>query len=407
VSHSHGDCVDVSSELGAAMPARFCQSRWRQMLVGFTVIGALVLGIALEERLRREAERAHAPIAQHGHGPAAAGVAIARSSSTQGNNVVLIAGAQRTAFNRAAHAIRPSVLSVRASFDQKDATGRDLERRGSAVIVDAGGYAVTCHHVVAGATRVLARRFREPERWLPARLIAIEDDLALFKISDDQAFAAATLGSSERVQVGDWVLAVGHPFGLGLTVTAGIVGRRHATLELPDGRRYDGLLMTDAPINEGSSGGPLVDSSGRVIGMNTAIYAPTGVFSGAGFAIPSDRVRKFVERALSAEAKPVAGAAGAGWGIGVTDLTPSLSAELAYPAATGVLINRVVPGSPAQAAQLSTGDVVTAIAGQAVTDVGSVRQIRERLQEATAVPIRIWRRGTSVTLVLEPRNPAG
>jgi serine protease Do len=100
------------------------------------------------------------------------------------------------------------------------------------------------------------------------------------------------------VRVGDWVLAVGHPFGLGLTVTAGIVGRRHGTLGIPGGQQYTGLLQTDAPINEGSSGGPLANLDGQVVGLNTAIYAPTGVFSGVGFAIPSNVIRDFLSRHL-------------------------------------------------------------------------------------------------------------
>jgi serine protease Do len=374
------------------------------MVLGLTVVGTLVLGIALRQRLSGDMTEPMSALAHLGN-PVVGGASDPVAAGT-GRNLARVGGAERTAFNRAAHAIRPSVLSIRASFGQKDAAGRELERTGSAVVVDPRGYAVTCQHVVAGATRVSARRFREPDRWLPARLVAIEGDLALFELKDDAAFVPATLADSERVQVGDWVLAVGHPFGLELTVTAGIVGRRRATLQLPDGRTYDGLLQTDAPINEGSSGGPLVDAAGQVIGLNTAIYAPTGVFSGAGFAIPANRIRQFVERALRADLEPAAQPS-AGWGIGLVDLTPAVAAQLSYPTSSGVMINRVLPGSPAADAALASGDIVTAIAGEAVLDLDSVKVIRDRLPRTDMVPIRVWRRGTTFTVVLQARRSTG
>jgi S1-C subfamily serine protease len=217
-----------------------------------------------------------------------------------GANVHLVAGGDRTAFNMAASQIRPTVMGIHATLSTPSNAEPGVERIGSGVIVDAGGYLVTCQHVIAGATAIHISRFGRSSERIPARLVAVEDDLALVYAPAASGSVPAVLGDSEQVQVGDWVLAVGHPFGLGLTVTAGIVGRRHGALTIPGGRQYTGLLQTDAPINEGSSGGPLVNMAGQVIGINTAIYAPTGVFSGAGFAIPANRVRIFLDRIKAA-----------------------------------------------------------------------------------------------------------
>jgi serine protease Do len=238
-------------------------------------------------------------------------------------------------------------------------------------------------------------------------VVAVEEDLALLRVLDGEAPAPARLADSNQVHVGDWILAVGHPFGLGLTVTAGIVGRKDGVLSIPGGQQYTGLLQTDAPINEGSSGGPLVDLSGEVVGLSTAIYAPTGVFSGAGFAIPSNRVRAFLSRNLGASLGPspvpqtAAGQPGQPWwGLGLANLTQNEAANLSYPRVDGVVVESVAINSPADAAQLARGDIITAIAGQPVRDIGSVQWIQSRLGANQAVSVEIWRRGRSQILTL-------
>jgi serine protease Do len=242
-------------------------------------------------------------------------------------NLRLVAGKPRTAFNEAAQAVRPAVVGVRAGVIATQAALPSVERVGSGVVVDPSGYIVTCNHVLAGAADIVVNRFEQPYVQIPARMVAVEEDLALLKVRTDAPLRAATLADSDRVEVGDWVLAVGHPFGLGLTVTSGIVGRRHGVLSIPGGPQYTELLQTDAPINEGSSGGPLVNLAGEVIGLNTAIYAPTGVFSGAGFAVPSNRIRQFLARHLPS-APGASPAPGSLWGIGVGDLSPAQQAQL-------------------------------------------------------------------------------
>jgi serine protease Do len=312
---------------------------------------------------------------------------------------------QRTTFSRVAVTIRPSVIAIRASFGQRTRNGEELVRTGSGTVVDSSGYAVTCHHVVAGASAIAVRRFHEPDRWMPASVMAAENDLALLRIAVDTPFPAASLGDSDGVQVGDWVLAVGHPFGLGTTVTAGLVSRRNSSLTYPSGLRYTGLIQTDASINEGSSGGPLVSTAGEVIGINTAIYSPTGTFSGAGFAIPSNRVREFVSRFLpsgTAGASAVAASGAGEWGVVFTDLTPAVSANLAYPGAGGVVVTDVTPFSPAHAASINQNDVIVAIAGTPVPNSSAAMRLRASLPRGRPVPVQLWRAGQMHTLLLPP-----
>jgi serine protease Do len=307
--------------------------------------------------------------------------------------VRLVSTGQRTAFNRAATAIRPSVVGLRVTLARPEGKF-GAERLGSGVVIDQAGYAVTCRHVVVGAESIVASRFHEPQRWLPAQIVAADGDLALLKLFDQAPFPAAAWADSERVEVGDWVLAAGHPFSLGLTVTAGIVGQRHATLTAPGGGQYVDLLQTDAPINEGSSGGPLVNTDGQVVGLNTAIYSPNGAFSGAGFAIPSNRVQKFVASALGN--RPTASGV-VPWGVGLVDLGPGVASDLGYPGRGGAVVRSVVPGSPAALAGLAPGDVIVAVGGRAVTDIASLDRLRTELGAATTLILMIWRQGRSET----------
>jgi serine protease Do len=347
------------------------------MVLGFSAVAAIVLGVAVNAYLKAP------PTAR-----------VPQAAEQLSASVHLVGGSEQPTWNHAASAVRPAVLSVRAIQTPRSTGAGGILRKGSAVVIDPRGYAITCEHVVAGASALEARRFHEPERWLGARLVASVEDLALLQIADDRPLAIAKLGDSRKVEVGDPVLAIGHPFGLGSTVTAGVVGRRHASLELPGGRRYSDLLQTDAPINEGSSGGPLVDLAGEVIGINVAIYAPTGVFSGAGFAIPSNRVRDFVERSLGRPTR--------GWGLAMVELTPELARAVRYPSGTGVMVSGVRPGSAGEAAKVRPGDVVIALGGKRATDLSSLAALRDTLGRSNPVELRIWRQGKELSLRLDP-----
>jgi serine protease Do len=309
-----------------------------------------------------------------------------------------VASTTRVSFNEAVRLVQPATLAVRASYGL-DAKGQLIERAGSAVVVDAVGYAITCSHVVSGATSISVRRFQR-ERWSPARTVASDGDLALLVISDGEPMTAATLGDSSLLNIGDWVLAVGHPFQLGLTVTAGILSRRDSSLSMPGGVVQTGLLQTDAAINEGSSGGPLVNIAGEVVGINTAIYAPTGAFSGASFAIPAERVRRFVSSIVGPRATRQ------GWGLGLVPLSPALAAQFGFVGSEGVVVSSVAPASAAARAQLVEGDVITRIAGLPVNDLSSAISIRDRLtaNARSEVVIEFSRRGVARTATLMARQ---
>ena len=333
-------------------------------------------------------------------------------------------------FNRAADVIRPCVVSINAvrttllsqpvanpddpqfinAFDgvpDKFIGQMALESVGSGVIVDSSGYVVTNHHVVDGATTIIVTRFRHKEGQYAARIVAsdISKDLALLQILGNGPFPVATLADSSQVEVGDWVLAVGNPFGLDHTVTAGIISSKRSSLVI-NGVKYKGLLQTDAPINKGSSGGPLVNMSGQVVGINTALYIPTEFLNGTGFAIPSNQVGAFVARftennnVTAAMQKP--GNFDTAWlGIGIIDMTPDLAAKLSYPHAGGVYVSGLVLDSPADEAEITRGDIVTAVSGRPIQNTASLRDILAGLSPGQVVTITIWRRGKMETLNLQ------
>jgi S1-C subfamily serine protease len=385
--------ANFSATPGGNLPP-MCRTAWKQQAILFGVIAAGALGFALHLRFSA-AGPSGGPTARF---PAPGGAA----NTTDALDVQPASGLRqvgtslRTAFNQAARIIRPSTLAVRASYGT-DPVGKLLERVGSAVVVDANGYAVTCQHVVAGASSIGVRRFREQQRWLPARVVATESDLALLQITDNAPFVAATLADSSRVRVGDWVLAAGHPFDLGLTVSAGIVSRRDAAVSVPGGQSYSGLIQTDVATNEGSSGGPLVNLTGEVVGLSAAIYAPSGVFSGTSFAIDSNRVRAFVDRNLGLGSR---GGERVAWGLGLSTLTPDLASKLACPFNEGVVVSSVSPNSAAAEAQIAAGDVIVAIDGAPVRDLASAQDVRSRLPGGQPVSVDLWRRGVRRTATL-------
>jgi serine protease Do len=414
---SHGSHSVAEADLGSTgdMPSPYCKGPWKQWVMAMGVTSVVALAISVEEHYRIGSASADATSAVEPGPPDPTPMAVppadnpltpvARVRPALGDRAapnVLSDSAPaprpRTPFNEAARSIRPSVVGVRAQLTNGTAPS-GVERVGSGVIVDSSGYTVTCHHVVVGATAISVSRFEAPDQQIPARLVAVDADLALLKFQFAAPLPAAPLADSDQVQVGDWVLAVGHPFGLGLTVTSGIVGRRDGMLSIRNGPRYTELLQTDAPINEGSSGGPLVNLAGEVIGLNTAIYAPTGVFSGAGFAIPSNVVRQFLARYLTIGSSR-ASAGRLAWGMAVTDLSGQQREALP---GGGALVIDVEPGSVAQMLRVEPGDVVVGIGTQPVPDAQTLRRAAE--QPAVApIRARVWRQGQLLTLTLDAPN---
>jgi serine protease Do len=245
-------------------------------------------------------------------------------------------------------------------FDSPD-NGPDAERSlGSGVIVDKKGFILTNDHVIDQATKIQVALDGDPNHY-NAHVVGAdkESDLAVIKIDGDHEFPVAKLGNSDGVQVGDWVLAFGSPFGLNSTVTAGIISARdRANI----GHQFQRFIQTDAAINPGNSGGPLVNMVGEVIGINTAIYTGSRGFEGVGFALPSNTAIT-VYNQLVTNGKVTRGS------IGITfqearSNNPVLMKELGVP--YGIVVEAVEPGSPAEKAGLEPGDVITNVNGQPV-----------------------------------------
>lgn len=284
---------------------------------------------------------------------------------------------------------------------------RAQQSLGSGVIVSANGLVVTNYHVIRG--RRGARRedidikvALSDGREYAAKVI-LEDkrtDLAVLRLDDagDETFAHIRFANSDLVEVGDLVLAIGNPFGVGQTVTSGIVSAEARTrVGITD---YQFFIQTDAAINPGNSGGALVDMDGRLVGINTAIFSRSGGSQGIGFAIPSNMVRVVVDSALQG------GQVRRPWlGASTQSLSSDLAEALDLPSPRGALIAAVVPGGPAADSGLREGDVILSIDGGAVTDADALRyRIATRGANGKA-EFEIWRDGARKTLAVTLRPP--
>ena len=299
-------------------------------------------------------------------------------------------------------AVVPSVVSIDTQGIQTqrlaDFWGRVYERRmptqgqGSGVIVSKEGHVVTNHHVVAGQQKF--RITLHGGKTYPAHLIG-EDrllDIAVLKIEDKGPFQPLKLGDSSQVQVGQLVFAVGNPFGLGETITQGIISAKERSIS--DNQRD--LFQTDAAINPGNSGGPLVNLRGEIIGINVAIFSPDRQnpgFQGVGFSIPANDVRDAIEQILL-RGRPIRGFLG----VQMRDLDMMLRSQLDYGGESGALVTGVVPGSPAEVSGLQLWDVIVAIDGKTIQSSNQLLNLIQSSRVGGAVAIEVWRGGSIVKL---------
>ncbi|PWC89658.1 serine protease [Azospirillum sp. TSH100] len=256
---------------------------------------------------------------------------------------------------------------------------------GSGFIIDPSGLIVTNNHVVSDAAEIAVTLHDGTK--LPAKLLGSDapTDLALLKVESAKPLTAAHWGDSETVEVGDWVVAIGNPFGLGGSVTAGILSARARDIQQGP---YDEYLQTDAAINRGNSGGPLYDANGGVIGINTAIYSPTGGSVGIGFAIPSSLAKPIIDQ-LKEDGK-----VRRGWlGVQVQRVTPDIAESLGVDGTGGALVTSVSPGSPAASAGLRQGDVITAFNGGPLEQMRQLPRLVASTEIGRTVPLTLLRGG--------------
>ena len=260
---------------------------------------------------------------------------------------------------------------------------------GSGVIVSPDGYILTNYHVAGHADEIHVRLLDKRE--FTAKVVGKDPktDLALIKIDTKQPLPVAPLGDSNEAAVGDWVVAIGSPFGFNSTVTAGIISAKGRAL----GGNYDDFIQTDASINPGNSGGPLFNTKGQVIGINTAIYSSTGSNAGIGFAIPID-IAKQVMKQLKEHGKVVRG-----WlGVEIQEVTPDLAQSFNLPEPEGALVANVEKSGPALKAGIQRGDIIIKFNNKSVQDEHQLPELVAQTPIGDSVPVEVIRNGKHLTI---------
>ncbi len=284
-------------------------------------------------------------------------------------------------------------------FERRQRGDRQRRRRvtslGSVCIVDPSGYVVTNNHVISEADEITV--ILDDDRQFPAKVIGrdVKTDLALLKIEAGGPLSAASFGDSDAVRVGDWVIAIGNPFNLGNTVTAGIISARGRDIRAGP---YDDFLQTDAPINKGNSGGPLFNMDGQVIGINTVIFSPSGGSVGIGFAVSAALAEPVIRQLREF------GHTRRGWlGVRIQMVTDEIAESLGLDMARGALVADVTSESPAEAAGIETGDVIVEVGlEEVVTPADVVAKVKDALDaERKSVLLLLDRSGDQRFVAVE------
>lgn len=278
-------------------------------------------------------------------------------------------------------------------FERRQGEGapsRRTQSLGSGFIVDASGYVVTNNHVIEGADEI--KVILHDDSTLDAEIVGRDPktDLALLKVESDKPLSFLTFGDSDNLRVGDWIIAIGNPFGLGGTVTAGIVSARSRDIRSGP---YDDFIQTDASINRGNSGGPMFDMEGKVVGVNTAIYSPSGGSVGIGFAVPSNQVASVVTQLKDF------GRARRGWlGVHIQTVTEEIAEGLGLDTPRGALVASVNQDSPAANGGVEQGDVILKFDGKAIERMRELAPTVAETEIGKKVEVVIWRKGEEKSL---------
>ncbi|KIG12260.1 HtrA protease/chaperone protein [Enhygromyxa salina] len=278
------------------------------------------------------------------------------------------------------------------NFSLPDGPPREFQQQGlgSGFVIDDNGHILTNHHVVGGADGVKVKL--ADDREFDATVIGSDPqtDLAVLKIEATDLHPVE-FGSSDSLEVGDWVLAIGDPFGLPQTISAGIVSAKgRANMGIVD---YEDFIQTDAAVNPGNSGGPLVDLNGRVVGVNTAIASRSGGNNGIAFAIPASLAKQVIDQLIDHGAV-VRGQLG----VLVSELSPDMAASFGFEDQAGILVQDVVPDGPAERAGVRSGDIITSINDQATSTVTAFRRDIADQQPGSTMRLKVWRDGKTETL---------
>lgn len=335
-------------------------------------------------------------------GPSA-GAQVAQNTDAQMARVVPRAGAP-TSFADLVEQLQPAVVNI--ATKRKVAVGRRMDTGqivteeqpggGSGFLISSDGYLVTNNHVITAGTRddvvnevtVTLTNRREYKATVVGRDVA--SDLALLKI-DAKGLPFVNFADSNTARVGDWVVAIGNPLGIGSTVTAGIISAVHRNIG--QGGAYDRYIQTDTAINRGNSGGPLFDLNGNVVGVNNMLISPVGANIGINFAIPAEQARPVID-ALRRGARPTRGFLG----VGIAPLAPEYADELGIERSRGEFVQRVEADGPAAKAGVERGDVVLSVNGRDVTPDNSLSYIVANIAPGTRIPLVVLRDGKRMTL---------
>ena len=313
-------------------------------------------------------------------------------------------------FSQAARVAIPSVVFIKTEAGEQPRDMMDMffygnpgkqVSSGSGVIFSSNGYIVTNNHVVEGAEKI---EIQHQKRTYPAKIIGVDPstDLALLKV-EGTAFPAVKISDSRKVSVGEWVLAVGNPFNLTSTVTAGIISAKGRNINLLSGQfPIESFIQTDAAINPGNSGGALVNAKGELVGINTAIFSKTGSYTGYGFAVPSDIVKKVVEDLIKY------GTVQKGFvGADIAEVDGALADRLKQPLIEGVAITRIQDDGPAAKAGLRIDDVVLKINTQTISGKGVFDEEISYYNPGDRVTVQYRRSGKVLTAALTLTNREG
>jgi serine protease Do len=278
-------------------------------------------------------------------------------------------------------------------FDDEERAGppRKVSSLGSGFVIDPSGLIVTNNHVIEGADEIIAS-FTDGTKLKVTKILGHDPktDLALLKVEPKKPLHAVTFGDSAKMRVGDWVMAIGNPFGLGGSVTVGIIS---ATKRDINSGPYDDFLQTDAAINRGNSGGPLFNMDGQVIGVNTAIISPTGGSIGIGFAVPSNSAVQVIDQLKQY------GETRRGWlGVHVQNVTDEVAGSLGLDEPKGALVATVTPNGPAATAGVEGGDVILSFDGQAIDNVRNLPRAVASTPIGKSVAVELLRKGKNKTL---------